>query len=418
MVEHQDVHKILYICPISILGGAEISLVNLLAKLDRNKFYPVVVCPAGGELPRMLRKTGATVENARFRRFKRNVSVFAIIAHLFAYLFTLARLVRLSRRYDAQILHANNTSAQIYAAPVAFLLRRPSVWTVRDMVPLGFIGKVLYRVSRKIIVPSKAVETDILQCAANPGGGNPGTDGSGTCSERQNGRQFSSLSKVIKIYNGIDIDEWSCSADGHEGRRSCEDVRREFHVDDVAPLIAMVGQMVPWKGGRNFLEAAKSLIATTPTAKFLIIGEDLFGEHTDYRDELIRFCRDANIAGNVIFTGYREDLPRILRAVDLLVLPSTNEPFGRVLIEAMSLEKPVIATNTGGPCEIVVDGVTGILVPAGDPQALAAGMMRFSKDPQLRERMGRAGRRRVEELFDIRDTARNVEELYNKILSK
>jgi glycosyltransferase involved in cell wall biosynthesis len=122
------------------------------------------------------------------------------------------------------------------------------------------------------------------------------------------------------------------------------------------------------------------------------------------------------MAEAVTFTGVRADVPKILAALDLFVLPSLWEGMPNAVLEAMAAGLPVVATAVGGTPEVVMDGVTGLLVPPQDPSALAQAIERLLRDPDLRRTMGRAGRRRVEQHFDVRETVRQVEDLYETLL--
>ena len=119
----------------------------------------------------------------------------------------------------------------------------------------------------------------------------------------------------------------------------------------------------------------------------------------------------------MVFTDFRKDIPRIIASLDLLVLTSEKEHFGRVLIEAMACAKPVVATNAGGVPEIVKDGETGILVPPKDSSAMAEAIITLLQDKERARRMGLAGRERVEKMFDIKENARKTEEIYKNLLT-
>jgi glycosyltransferase involved in cell wall biosynthesis len=122
----------------------------------------------------------------------------------------------------------------------------------------------------------------------------------------------------------------------------------------------------------------------------------------------------------VIFLGNREDVPRLMAASQVVLVPSlesAKEGFGRVAMEAMAMEKPVVASRTGGLPEVVTEN-TGILVPPGDAQALAEALDRLLEDGELRRELGRAGRRRVEELFDLNHTVSEVKRVYRELLAE
>ena len=132
----------------------------------------------------------------------------------------------------------------------------------------------------------------------------------------------------------------------------------------------------------------------------MLVGEGE-AEHEKYKQELRQIVEKLGLAQDVIFTGFRRDIPELLAAFDVLVLPSLEEAFGRVVIEAMACAKPVVATRGGGLPEIIRDKETGLLVPVKDPQAIAGAVLQLLADKALARQMGLSGRKRAEEMFDI-----------------
>lgn len=374
------------------MSGAEISLVGLVSNLDRAEYRPVVVCPHRGELPRELQRLGIQIEPLDFMRIRRGAGTFKLSGHLLRIAKAAPKLKALAAKHDIHLIHSNNTTAQMFGAAAAGLSRIPSIWTVRDLVPLGGLGRILYKLSSCVLVPSEAVELEVRRY------------GSG---------------KVKKISNGIDLEKWNglMAENGTAGSASAEGIRSEFGIAPSDVVIAMVGQLVPWKGHRYLLEAAGIFSKRAANAKVLIVGGDLFAEHRAYVEELKNMSAKLGIRERVVFTGHRNDVHRLLSAVDILVLPSLNEPFGRILLEAMACEKPVVASNSGGPREIIRDGTEGILVAEKDSEQIAGAVTRLIEDEKLRRDMGRAGRRRVEEFFDIRSKVKEIEELYRELVA-
>jgi glycosyltransferase involved in cell wall biosynthesis len=118
----------------------------------------------------------------------------------------------------------------------------------------------------------------------------------------------------------------------------------------------------------------------------------------------------------VRFWGFRKDIPEILAQVDILVVPSLQEPFGKIIIEAMAMKNPVIASRVGGIPEIIVDGQTGILVPPGNAEALRLALASLLENRAMREKMGIEGRKRVEQRFSIEKNVRQTEYIYERLL--
>lgn len=133
------------------------------------------------------------------------------------------------------------------------------------------------------------------------------------------------------------------------------------------------------------------------------------------REKLTRQARGLGVEENFIFTGFRKDVSRLLSSADLLVMPSTNEGFGISIVEAMALSIPVVGTRVGGVMEVMKDGVTGLLVPPGDPGAIAGACIDILKRPDRARAIGQAGRERAKRLFDTGESIRNFRELYREI---
>ena len=186
--------------------------------------------------------------------------------------------------------------------------------------------------------------------------------------------------------------------------------------DGGPPRVALVGRLCRWKGQHVFLEAAAQIGKAFPEARFQVVGSALFEEH-DYERELHELVRTLKVEERVEFTGFRDDVSALIGAADIMVHASiTGEPFGQVVIEGMAAGKPVVATDGGGVPEIVVDGVTGVLVPMRDAQSMAAAICRLLADPALARRMGQLGRQRVLEHFLIQHTADKVQQIYDELL--
>lgn len=402
--------NVLYINHSSRVSGSEISLMNILKTLDGDSYFPVLVCPGGGTMSKELIRMGIQTELLDIVRFKKSRNAFVLLSYFFRYLGALCKLLRICSRHSIDLIHSNSSNSQIYGSVAAKLLGIPSIWHVRDMVPLGVLGRILYRLSAKIIVPSEAVRSNVLmyRSGKRPDGGAevPGSNRS---------------DKVEVIHNGLILEEWNMATaksgvreDGVEG--IC--IREEFGIDPREHLIGMVGQLVPWKKHSDFLEAGKIILDEIPNTKFLVVGEDLFGEHKEYKNEIKALCTELSIEDRVIFTGYRDDIMEIMAAIDVLAVPSRDEPFGRVILEAMAMGKPVVSTDTGGAPEIIEDGSTGTLIRQGDPGELSRAVIQLLGDSGMRMKMGEEGRRRVEEHFDMKKLIKKVETVYQELVKE
>jgi glycosyltransferase involved in cell wall biosynthesis len=213
--------------------------------------------------------------------------------------------------------------------------------------------------------------------------------------------------KVAIIPNGVDLTEF---VPQQPDRR----VKEEFNVEEEGILVGTLGQLIPGKGQEVLLKAASLVLKKIPKVKFMIVGEG----NSAYREKLEELSKKLGLSGTIVFTGFREDIPRIMNMLDIVVLPSTThlEGLSRVIIEAMASSKPVIATNSGGNPEAVEDGATGMLVPPEDPNRLAESILILIKDKTKRNQMGEAGRKRAEKLFNIEKNVFRVEKVYEELL--
>lgn len=211
--------------------------------------------------------------------------------------------------------------------------------------------------------------------------------------------------KVISY--GVDLDRFRPVTSDWSGLKA---TRSELGLSETEVLVGFVGRLVPQKGLSYLIAAAKLLQARYDNLRFIVIGDG------PLKSELMRA---AAFSGNrFYFLGERHDVPRLLGLFDMLVVPSEWEPFGIVNLEAMAAAKPVVAFDVDGIPEIVVHGETGLLVPHRDDGALASAIAQLLDDPQLRQRMGAAGRQRVQQRFNIQNTTRAFKSLYEAALKR
>jgi glycosyltransferase involved in cell wall biosynthesis len=225
--------------------------------------------------------------------------------------------------------------------------------------------------------------------------------GTGTPSER-----------VHTILNCIDPSRWDPSTDGSS-------IRREFGLAPDAPLLASVSRLFAQKGQRELLRALAIVRAEVPEVRLLIVGEDDVHVHgSSFTDELKVLAVQLGVDDRVVFTGRRTDIPRVMAACDVFSMPSFEEPFGLVFLEAMAMQRPVVALTNGGTPEVVEHGRSGLLAAPSDVEALARHQIALLKDPDLRARMGAYGRARVLDHFNPHRMARDARDAYESILDK
>ncbi len=213
--------------------------------------------------------------------------------------------------------------------------------------------------------------------------------------------------KVRAICLGLELQKF-VNFNNHYGK-----LRKELNIATDVPLIGIVARLVPIKGHTYFLEAAKQVIEKWPNVQFVVVGDG------ELRNALEQYTDTLEIRSHLHFLGWRRDLPEIYADLDLVVLSSLNEGSPVALIEAMAASKPVVAPEVGGVEDLVLHEKTGILVPPKDSYALAQGILRLLSLPiSERRTMGKAGQARVYPRYHIDTLVKNVETLYEELLTK
>jgi glycosyltransferase involved in cell wall biosynthesis len=186
-----------------------------------------------------------------------------------------------------------------------------------------------------------------------------------------------------------------------------DNLLHEFNINKDETIVGTARRLHPEKGGHyDFLQAATLVLKKNPNVKFLIAGDGPLRKELEYK------AKELNISEKIIFTGFRRDIENIYSILDIFVLPSTWEPFGNALIEAMSFATPCVGTKVGGIPEIIIDGETGILIPAENFQKLAEAIIYLLENPDVAKRMGEAGRERVRNYFTPERLAFEMEQVY------
>ncbi len=385
--------RIFYLHGTSEIGGSDVSLLRLVQRLDRARFQPIVALPARGPLVSALEACGADVViEPRMRKLTTRRGRAYLGPYLANYPVAVARLVRLVRARGVDLVHTN-TIHNLYGLAAAKLARRPHVWHVREIVwqsrVVRSVERALAARSDRVIVTSDAVGALFRRAD----GGLP--------------------PHVRKVPNGVDLDAFCPGPPDPQVRVALGAARDE-------PLVGTVCRLDAWKGVDVFVQAAALVHRRVPAARFAVVGGPIEGQEA-YAATLEQLARRLDLADAVRFAGWRfgpADMPEVYRALTLVVLPSRRpEPFGLVLVEAMASGRPVVATDDGGPREICAPGETGVLVPPGDADALAAAMAWMLEHPEEARAMGEAGRRRAEGRYDLRAAVRAIESIYDELLA-
>ena len=372
------IYNILYLHEAAQLGGAENSLFNLLKKIDRTVFSPIFACPGKGLFPDKLTKLGVKVYPVTFFPLRKIIGVRSVINEI-------RRIIR-DERID--LIHSNSIRTHLYAAIAGKMEKKPVIWHERNLIDKELIDpdSLFSFLPDKIICNSRAIAGRFLKKDKLP-------------------------EKISVIHNGVDIVEFNPLVTGGE-------IRKEFKIKPERSVIGIVSRFNRCKGHETFFRAAKIIANNGSDCVFLVGGSAVFEEDRDREKYLQDMVKCLGIDDRVIFTGFMEDMPKIYAAMDMLVLASEAESCGRVILEAMASGKPVIGTDTGGTPEIVLNGVTGLLISPKDPSVMAKAMADLLKDQSLARRMGKAGRERVERLFNIEGNVARIQNTYLKLLEE
>jgi glycosyltransferase involved in cell wall biosynthesis len=368
-------HVILYLHATDVVAGGERSLFNLIRHLDPDTFQARVACDATAEYVASLEASGTPVERMRFPGLRRpGPAAWRAVRGL----------VRLCKRVNAAILHANAPRTNLYAALAGRAAKVPVIWHCRNLLEPGMrdTDRWFAWLPDRIICNSAAIAA------------------------RFAGSRWQD--RVVTIMNGVDLTEYRPDLSGAAVRAELGWTGR--------PIIAAISRLDPEKGHETLLEAMRRVLIRVPEARLVIAGRaavDPTGRHAALRQRI----QASGLGEAVRLVGFRRDIPELLAASDICVLPASAEACGRVLLEAMAMAKPAVGTASGGTPEIVKDGVTGILVPPADPVAMASALEILLQDPARACRMGAAGRERAVAHFSIEAHAGKTMRLYADLLT-
>ena len=386
--------RVLFIDHTSKIGGGEIALFNIVRYIDRTVVEPSVLLFEDGPFAEKLRPVvdlhllPLAPSVAKASKDGLGISSGMKMSAVWLTLRHIAKVARFARTSKADVIHTNSLKADIIGGLAGRLAGIPVIWHIRDRIDSDYLPGSVVKVFR---VLSRTIPNFVI------------ANSDATLATVQlNGRRPSAA-----IGSGVDLSHPAFSA---------EAVAQPRAPKQHWPVIGLVGRISPWKGQDIFLRAAAEVLNHHPHTRFQIIGASLFAER-EYEENLQGLCKELGIEHAVEFTGFVQDVPERVTRLDILVHASTTgEPFGQVIIEGMAASKPVVATNGGGVPEIVQDGVTGILVPMKDVEAMANAISFLLEHPETAARMGQLGRERVMGKFTIQRTCRLLEDIYRQIV--
>ena len=387
--------RVLFLNHTAKLGGGELALRAMIRHLDPEQIQHKVLLFEEGPLAKLLAPdtevhvlplAETVLETRKDTLGTVGFSQLRKLGSLGPYV---ARLAAAIRRLNVDLVHTNSLKSDILGGLAARLAGIPVVWHIRDRIEDDYLPHKVVRVFRQLT---------------------------------------RWLPQAVIANSQATMDSLHLSLPRHEDSRPrfAEVVHDGFDFGSQPPgeprwsptnLVGLVGRISPWKGQDVFLRAVHLLHDDFPKVRFQLIGSALFGEEA-YEAELRALSKELGLQSCVEFCGFVHNVQERMAALSLVVHASTlSEPFGQVVIEGMAAGKPVIATRGGGVSEIVIDGLSGLLVPKRDPAALAAAMRTLLSDPARSAQLGAAGYRRVQESFRIEATAAKATNLYRRMVT-
>ena len=357
----------------SAYGGGERYLELLFDRLDRARYRALLICPEPGPFVGRMKERGVETH-------------LVCLAPLFNPL-ALWRLTRLLVRERVTILQTHGARANFYGRIAGRLAGVPVIistvhnslkdYEVRSLRRwlYAFLLRLTLPLVHRIICVSEANRRDLIEeCPA-------------------------AAAKTHTVYNGMDPSAFPSQPD-------CQIVRQEFGLTQ-GPVLVTVARLTEQKGHRYLLQALPHLLETWPQLCCVFVGEG------ELQDALKRMAIDLGVERACRFVGVREDIADILAAADLFVLPSLSEGFPFVLLEALAMGRPVVASRVNGVPELIEDHKTGLLVPPRDPQALARAIRDMLSDQTAASKMGAAGRAVVQERLTVDRMVANTTAIFD-----
>lgn len=358
--------NVLHLCESSDTGGAESVLVNIAENLDKDRFTSIVCLLSDGWLKSQLDV--------------RHIETVVIPQPHSLDLLWLFRFYRLLKEREINVIHSHEFATNVYASFLSKLVGISVIATAhgKNYYTDKWRRRMAYRfVARQSVMV--AVSADLKQFLSERVGIPPGN--------------------IRVIHNGIDLRRY-------EAKGVSRQVRKELGIKEGQPVIGTVGNLFAVKGQSYLLRACRIVASAFPNFVLLVAGE---GEQLSF---LEKEATSLGIASNVKFLGFRSDIPSILEAMDVFILPSLSEGLPLSVLEALALQIPVVATNVGGIPEVIEEGVTGYLVPPRNPEALADNILSLLRHPEVAINIGRAGRRKMEKSFRLEKMIKDYQSLY------
>lgn len=350
------------------LGGAENYLLAAFKSLSEN-YNVFFICQEDGAFTKAAREAGVRVSILKLRGWRK-------LKYALANFFTIRRIVRFCRDNDIHVIASGYYRVTPYAVKAARAVKIPCVSFIQDIASVETMRRFLVFQCSQLIAVSSFVAKNIKN-------------------------SFSG--QVHIIHNAIAVDGFNATD------KRMQPFRVEAGISPEEKVVGMVAHFVPLKGHDVFLKAFKMISETFKNTTAVIVGTDLY-KHVMSAADIKQEAEKLGLTDKVIFAGERHDIARVLHSLDVYILASAKEGFGRGAMEAMAAGVAVVSTDCGGPRDLIEDGISGLLVPVGDYEKMAEATLSLLRDNAKRAQIAEAGKTRVKSYF-------NVECFNQKVLS-
>lgn len=375
--------NILFVSSASSISGGEKVLLDIIDNIDRNKFCPIVILSGIGKISHEL-----TERKIKFKIINNDIYYskfwpFPFILQTILYMYMIIK-------ENISLIHLNAFGGYL-AVSIAARLTNKKVICHIHYPPTALDLKYNFRVT-----------PDYILCC---------------CEDMKN-----NISRIAKdlclrvnvgfLTNGINIEKFSFIKEKGE----IEELKRKLGFNETCFIITTIGDLSERKGQKYFIQMAKNVSEHFLNSIFIIIGKEP-NNSAGYENELKELVKKLDIENKVKFLGFTDNVSEYMSISDIFVLHSFQEGLPLVILEAMACAKPVVATDVNGIPEAIQDGLTGLLLKPGDVETLIDSVSKLLSDEDLRLKIGRAARKRAEDLFDIKEYFRKIESIYLKLLN-
>ena len=388
--------SILFIHQSAELYGSDKTMLYFLSELDKTKYFPVIVLPFDGPLKIELEKNHIKVVIAPvLKLYRKMFTPKNVITFFREYKEGVAVLDKLNKEHDFKLVYTHTLAALI---GIIFAKKRKikHLWHVQEIIAkpkifnLAFKKLLSLNCNHKVIYDSIATMNFWIK------------------------NNTKLTSKSMAVWNGIEVNNIQTFKD-----EDMAEIRENyFKSNKVEIIIALVGRINSWKGQQLLLTAFNILSKTNQNIKLVFLGSAPPNQEI-FEIDLKNKIKEYNLEEKVIVIPFQKDITRFWNSIDIAVVPSTEpEPFGMVVIEAMLAKKPVVASNHGGPTEIVIDNETGFLFESNNEILLANAIQKLVDNPNLRNSFGEKGYQRVLNTFSLESHVNHFEKIFYEMLHK